>query len=472
MKQYAELKTLFDQANQGHVFQYWDELTSQQQEQFIAQLNGIDVNSIQQFIDLLDNPIDHADDLSSFDPPEIVFLPKTEDEIKNEKKALETGESAISQGKLGVFVVAGGQGSRLGFDGPKGSYPIGPVTERSLFQIFVEKILAANKKYQTNIPYYIMTSEANNKATIDFFKTHNYFGMDPKDIYFFTQKMLPALNEDRKLAMDRKDHLFMSPNGHGGSLLALYESGALDDMKKRGIELISYYQVDNPLIKIVDPRFVGYHLQKGSEASSKTAIKTDPMEKVGIFGMCDGRLRVIEYSDMPHDELHACLADGSLKYDAGSIAIHLFDVDFVYRLAGDGLKLPYHIAHKKIPYVNEAGEIIKPDSSNGYKFETFVFDALQYAEKTLILEIDRKEEFSPVKNATGKDSAVTCRQDMVNLYGKWLEAAGISVAKDSDGNVTQTIEISPLFANDSDNLKEKIDDTFQLDDPMVLGPKD
>lgn len=472
MKSYAELDALLKQNNQEHVLQYWDELTSHQQEQLISQLNHIEIASIQNFIDLLDNPVDHADDLSFFDPPEIIYLPKTEDEIAKENEAIKLGEDAIGQGKLGVFVVAGGQGSRLGFDGPKGSYSIGPVTERSLFQIIVEKILAANKRYQTNIPYYIMTSEANNEATIDFFKSNHYFGMDPQDIYFFTQKMLPALDENQKLAMDRKDHLFMSPNGHGGSLLALFESGALDDMKKRGIEYISYYQVDNPLVKVVDPRFVGHHILKGSEASSKTAIKTDPMEKVGIFGKCNGKLRVVEYSDMPDEELNARIDDGALKYNAGSIAIHLFNVDFVYREVSDGLKLPYHIAHKKIPFVNKTGDIVKPESPNGYKFETFVFDALEHAEETLILEIDRKEEFSPVKNAEGKDSAITCQQDMMNLFARWLEDAGITVHKDNNGNVIEKIEISPLFADNSDELKRKINDSFQLSNPMVLGPKD
>ncbi len=454
-------------AGQKHLFAWWDTISTSEKEQFIQQLQTVDFALMASLAGQLHQE-DEGIDMSRFSPPALYKIPKTKTETENVQLIREQGEDAIKNGQLGIFVVAGGQGSRLGFDGPKGAFPIGPVSNKSLFQIFAEKIQAASKKYNVTIPWYIMTSETNHHATKAFFERHQYFGLNSNDVMFFNQKMLPAVDEQGKLILDAKHHLFMSPNGHGGSLLALYESGALADMQKRGINIISYFQVDNPLAQIVDPVFIGYHLKDCSEMSTKAIKRIDPQEKVGMLGMYKGQLRVVEYSDMRDEDMTAKDKNGDLKYNAGSIGIHLFDVDFVKSIAADGLKLPWHIAHKKIPSVNEQGMTVSPNEPNGYKFETFVFDGLLYAERTVIMQIDKSLEFSPVKNATGKDSPQTTKQDMMNLYASWLEESGIAIQKDYYGNVMRKIEISPLFANSSQELAKKISDNLKIEETLYL----
>lgn len=452
---------------QEHLFKWWEDLSETEKVQLLDQLRTVDLDFMAALTAQIQEP-EISIDMSRFSPPDIYPIPETAEQKEREEKARNMGEEAIRQGRLGIFVVAGGQGSRLGFNGPKGAFPIGPVSQKPLFQIFAEKIQTASRKFNVTIPWYIMTSETNHEATRSFFQKNNYFGLNPQDVYFFNQKMLPAVDEAGRLFLDDKHHLFMSPNGHGGSLLALHDSGALEDMNKRGIDILSYYQVDNPLVQLVDPVFIGYHLMESSQMSTKAIKRIDPHEKVGMLGMYDGRLRVVEYSDMSEEDMTALNENGDLKFNAGSIGIHLFNVQFIKNIASDGLKLPWHIAHKKIPYVNDEGKIIKPDTPNGYKFETFVFDALMYADRTMIMQIDKSIEFSPVKNATGKDSPETTQRDMCYLFGSWFESAGIPVPKDDDGNVQGKIEISPLFANSAEELAGKILGDFIIKDPLYL----
>jgi UDP-N-acetylglucosamine/UDP-N-acetylgalactosamine diphosphorylase len=371
---------------------------------------------------------------------------------------------------VAAFLVAGGQGTRLGYSGPKGKFRISPIKEKSLFQLHAEKILAMSRKYRANIPWYIMTSDTNHQETVDFFETCEYFGLNPKDVVFFSQEMIPALDANGRLILDAKDHIFTNPNGHGGSLSALKKSGALEDMRRRGIDLIFYFQVDNVLVKICDPVFLGYHVQNQAHMSTKVVAKTDPYEKVGVLGRMNGRLGVIEYSDLSDEQKEARNPDGSLKFGAGNIAIHVLNVDFVEQENQGGLRLPWHIAHKKIPYLDENGKRIEPKEPNGYKFETFVFDALGDAEKTVILEVKREEEFSPVKNAQGVDSPATARRDMINLFGSWLEKAGVPIPRDSQNNVKGKIEISALFALDEEELIHKIDPDLKFEGRLYLVP--
>jgi UDP-N-acetylglucosamine/UDP-N-acetylgalactosamine diphosphorylase len=366
------------------------------------------------------------------------------------------GKELIHQGKVAAFVVAGGQGTRLGFDGPKGDFPISPIKNKTLFQIFAEYIAAASKRYKTDYPWYVMTSPLNRAGTEEIFHTNKYYGLEPENVFIFQQGTMPNFIKDGRILMSDKANLSCSPDGHGGSLKALYKSGAVEDMKKRGVEFISYFQVDNPLINIFDPLFIGLHALDKAEMSSKALIKTGPYEKVGNFCLVDGRLTVIEYSDLPDELAEKRNPDGSLAFRLGSIAIHIISRGFIERLNADGFSLPLHRAVKKIPHIDEDGKPVKPARPNGVKLETFVFDAIPLASKSIILETLREEEFAPTKNATGVDSAVTSRKMLIERAASWLESAGLNVPKKPDGSFDCEIEIAPSFALYKDDVVEKL----------------
>lgn len=466
---FAEMRTRIEAAGQGHVFRWWDELNPGSRRRLARQLASVDFDLMDRLSTRLGSDTEHTP--LRLEPPEIIALPRTDEEKRNAREAGAVGESLIRSGKVAAFLVAGGQGTRLGFDGPKGMFPVGPVTGKSLFQMHAEKILAAGRAYGTAIPWYIMTSQTNDDPTRAYFQEHDHFGLPRENVMFFTQEMIPALDGAGKLILDARDHVFMNPDGHGGSLLALVRSGAVEDMKSRGVEVLSYFQVDNVLLRIIDPVFLGHHRMARSEMSSKMVRKRHSRERVGVFGRVDGRLRVIEYSDMSEEDMEARGGAGGLKYDAGSIAIHALDVPFVEEEARDGFRLPYHVAHKRIPFLSDSGELVRPEAPNAYKFETFVFDALRDARNAIVMEVSREEEFSPVKNRTGEDSPRTAKRDLSNFFGRWLEAAGLSVPRDADGNVREAIEISPLLAMDVDAFVPKVPEGIDVRKGLYLGPE-
>jgi UDP-N-acetylglucosamine/UDP-N-acetylgalactosamine diphosphorylase len=294
------------------------------------------------------------------------------------------------------------------------------------------------------------------------FQENDYFGLNPADVILFPQGTMVCFDTKGKILLSEKGCLSTSPDGHGGSLRALYAGGALADMEKRGVEQISYFQVDNPLVYVVDPLFIGLHVLDGAEMSSKAVIKTSPLEKVGNFVLVDGKVTVIEYSDLPEELAHKKNKDGKLMIEYGSIAIHVISRDFVKRINEHGFSLPWHRAVKKVPFINEQGLRVEPAQPNAVKLETFVFDALPLAKKSIILEIDRKEQFAPIKNATGVDSLESSRQLQLERAAKWLTLAGVEVPCHPDGTIDVQVEISPLFALDADELTQKRDQIPQL----------
>ena len=348
-------------------------------------------------------------------------------------------------------MVAGGQGSRLGFDGPKGCFPVGPVSGAPLFFFHARKVLALGKRFGAPVPLYVMTSETNDAATRAFFRDNGYFGLDEKDVFFFVQGMWPALSPDGKIVLDRKDHVFFGPDGHGGTLSALRRSGALEDMVRRGLSTVFYFQVDNPMVEIADPAFIGAHLLADSEFSVKVCAKRDPQEGLGVVVERGGKTQVVEYTELTQEQKNERTADGELRYKYGSVAIHVFSVPFLAREAEAGL--PIHVAHKKVPCVDRAGAAVKPAAPNAYKFEKFIFDALRDARKSICLAFDRENEFSPVKNAEGADSPATCSADLSRKWARWLAAAGHAVQTGADGRPTCKVEIDPAFAADPQTLK-------------------
>ncbi len=452
----AEYKPILDRVSehgQEHVLRFWDELTAGERDLLLEQIKEIDFELLEQHKKMLQKGASYSRGSSGRPaPPPYLPIPESDAEKAAAQRAKETGEDAIRSGNVAAFLVAGGQGTRLGYDGPKGCYPIGPVSGATLFQIHAEKILAARRRYSATIPWAIMTSSTNDQATKEFFTRNDYFGLPREDIYFFSQRMIPTLDAHGRLILDRKNHIFMNPDGHGGSLLALWRSGVLQKLQDRGTEILSYFQVDNALVRVIDPVFIGHHLMAGSEMSSKMVAKKDPDEKVGLFVQLNGGIRVIEYSELSGEQARIRDSQGRLRFRAGSIAIHLIDCAFVKRLTCGGFKLPFHLAFKKIPCLDSHGERIDPEQPNGYKFETFVFDALADTDASVVMEIDRDEEFCPLKNAEGENSPETVRAKIIAYYARWLEAAGTPVPRDTRGAPSIPVEISPLFALDREEF--------------------
>lgn len=451
------IKKLLQEHSQSHLLAFWDHLTPDQRQNLLTQLSSLDWPKIDDYVaDCVKNPPSAKLPVGLAPPEFYPAQPKNAHQRRKHAQARQLGEKLISAEKVAAFVVAGGQGTRLGFDRPKGDLPITPVKNKTLFRIFAETIAAASNKYQATCPWYIMTSPLNHHQTIEIFRKNDYYGLEPNNIFIFQQGTLPNFSFDGKILLADKGQIAASPDGHGGSLKALYLGGAVADMKKRGIELISYWQVDNPLINIFDPLFIGLHALDRAEMSSKTVIKTAPCEKVGNFCIADGRLAVIEYSDLPDDLAEKRNPDGSLAFQLGSIAIHIISTAFVEKLNAHGFSLPVHRAVKKIPHIDGKGNPIKPKKPNGIKLETFVFDALPLAENSIILETIRSQEFAPTKNRTGIDSIETTRQMIIDRAADWLESAGVSVPRRTDGSPDCTLEIAPAFALHKEDVKEKL----------------
>ncbi len=439
---------------QTQLLQFWDELDEQGRVQLRQQIEEIDWARLDQLInECVLNPHQTEIDYHKLEPAP--FFPLVPADPENEKlyaKAAAHGRALLRSGRVCGFTVAGGQGTRLGYDAPKGTYPISPIKGKSLFQLFAESLARGQEKYEVTIPWYIMTSPINDQATREFFSQNDFFGLNAADVHFFPQGTLPAIDYKGKVLLAQKDSIALSPNGHGGSLLALRSSGALQDMEKRGIDIISYWQVDNPLVKMLDPLFLGLHDIQNSAMSSRSLTKTGPFEKLGNFCLLDGKLVVIEYSDMPEDLAKAVDENGNLRFEAGSPAVHILKRQFVEELTEGGLKLPVHRADKKVAFVNDNGQQVQPEAANAVKLEMFIFDALPLAEQTLIVEMSRDEQFAPVKNATGTDSIETCRELMIKRAARWLEAAGIAVPRNEKDDPECVLELSPRRFLDVDDV--------------------
>ena len=463
----AEKQQIIDrayQAGQGDVFRHWDILNNDQKNNLLEQINQIDFSLLKFLI----NDVYRANKNSKKPRLKPAKVRSLRERKKLDAEATKIGEQQLVKGTVAAVLVAGGQSTRLGYDGPKGTFLITPVKQKSLFQLHAEKIVALCRKYHTTIPWYIMTSKLNYLDTLTFFETNNYFGLHKKNIFFFQQELIPAIDRKGRLILDAPEHIFINPNGHGGVLKALWDSGAISDMKQRGIENIFYFQIDNALTKICDPPFIGYHILNNAEMSNKIVQKKYPKEQLGIICTINGSIGVMEYSDLSRDDMFARNSSGKLKYSAGSIAIHMLTVPFIERLNQDGFKLPYHVAKKIIPCLDKDGKFVTPSHKNGIKFETFIFDALPLAQNTLSLEVIREEEFSPVKNLRGVDSPATTRQDMCNLYGNWLENAGFVIPRNKQGNVKIKLEISPLFALDKEDVLAKRKDIKAITENLYL----
>ncbi len=444
---FEQAKQVLEKNDQGHVLRFWDVLDAGERAQLLDQVAGLDFASIARMRGMLTSKSAAA---AAAEPtaPEVVEL--TDDA---RAAAYAAGEAELHAGKVAVLLVAGGQGSRLGYEGPKGAYSIGPVTGRPLFYFHARKIVGLCRRYGVRIPFYIMTSDVNDAATRTHFEDHNYFGLDRNDVTFFMQGMWPALDEKGRIMLDQPGHIFMSPDGHGGTLTALDKDGCLADMERRGINTVFYFQVDNPLVEIADPAFIGLHVVRRADISVKLCAKRDPKEGLGVVVEREGRCEMVEYTELTDEQANRRTAAGELYFKYGSVAIHVFSLPFLKTEAGKAM--PLHLAHKKIPVCSENGTAVQPTKNNGYKFEKFIFDVLPDARAVVNLAFERAEEFSPVKNAAGSDSPATCKHDMQAKWLRWFKAAGIQMPVTAAGAPVFPMEIDPAYALDVTDLKKK-----------------
>ncbi|MFA5251422.1 MAG: UDPGP type 1 family protein [Phycisphaerae bacterium] len=454
---FEKTEKLLKKHNQGHLLAFWEQLNPDQRQNLLAQIERLDFSETDKWVaKYIKNPDSAAISADVSPAPFYSFTPAGPKQERNYSKAKELGRKLISAGKVAAFVVAGGQGTRLGFAGPKGNYPITPVKRKTLFESFAEIIAAVSEKYQTICPWYVMASPLNYAEIKEIFRSNDYYGLNEKDIFIFQQDTLPSFNFDGEILLADKDTIACSPDGHGGSLKSLYKSGAVEDMKRRGVEFISYFQVDNPLINIFDPLFIGLHALDKAEMSSKAVMKSGPKEKVGNFALVDGRVTVIEYSDLPDELAEKRNPDGSLVFGLGSVAIHIINRTFVEKLNAGGFALPLHRAVKEIPHIDRQGNFVESDRPDGVKLESFVFDALPMASNSIILETLRSEEFAPVKNDVGVDSVESAREMIVARSAAWLESAGVAVPRKPNGSADCLVEIAPSFALEKDDVKTKL----------------
>ena len=439
--------------NQEHVLRWWDELATGERSQLLDDIESIPWDTVDPLCQSSPSCQSDTPQPGELSPPNVYPQSPTRDLESLYVEAAELGRQLIRDGKVAAFTVAGGQGTRLGFEGPKGAVTVSPVREKTLFQLFAEMIRTVRTRYEVDVPWYIMTNPANHEQTVGFLKEHDFFGIAESDVVLFSQEMLPTFDFQGRMLLENKHRLALAPDGHGGSLKALVQCGALADLRARGIEVVSYFQVDNPLVKPFDPLFIGLHAKTESEMSTKVASKTHDLERVGNVCVQNGSVVVIEYSNFPEELAHELSSDGSRRYDVGNLAIHLLDVSFLDRVIGQRFALPYHRARKKVKCGDANGHVHEPAEANAEKLETFVFDALAFARNPLLLEVDRAEEFSPVKNKTGEDSLETAVRDQVRRAARWLEAAGVEVPREPGGEPDVTIEIAPAYALEADDVK-------------------
>jgi UDP-N-acetylglucosamine/UDP-N-acetylgalactosamine diphosphorylase len=466
-------------AGQEHLPRFWDELDDAQRALLLDDLDQVDLERCTPLIDSLVRRggktgrnagptggktggntgfTPSPETPGTYEPVDALPATPTGERVEAYAAARRRGVETIRAGRVAAFMVAGGQGTRLGYDGPKGAFRISPLRDAPLFQLFAEQLLGVERRYGTRPAWYIMTSPQNHAATVEFFEANNHFGLSRGDVVFFRQGQMPAFDREGRILLAERHRVALSPDGHGGSLYALRASGALEEMRRRGVDTISYFQVDNPLVHAIDPLFIGLHETSGSEFSSKAVTKADDLERVGNFVKADGKPCVIEYSDLPEATARARNSDGSRRFDAGSIAIHVFNRELVERLTAPGseVRLPWHRAEKKAPTVDESGRPVTPSEPNAVKVEMFVFDAIPLARDPMVLYTPREEEFSPVKNAEGVDSVATAKRDMVRRAARWLEACGVDVPRDEHGEPAAMVEISPAYALDVEDLRGRV----------------
>lgn len=404
-EKFEQVEKILRKTGQEHLLKQYERLTDDKKKQeFLNSILTIDFDAINEIYLNSKKNITNKD----FTIEPIKFIDKEKIDEKEYIEYEKLGREIIKNGKLAVVTMAGGQGTRLGHTGPKGTFDLGLGNHKSIFEILCDTLKAENERYGVSVPWYIMTSDENNAETVEFFEKNNYFGYNKGDIFFFTQSKLPMVDTEGKCLIDEKGNIKEAADGHGGIFKSILKGGALYDMQSRGIEWVFIGGVDNVLVKPVDPVLIGLSIKDNVEAAGKSIIKANPHEKVGIFCKRDGRPSVIEYSEISDELAEERLENGELKYAESHILCNLFSLNAINKIAS--IDLPYHVAFKKAKYIDNDGNLIISDKPNAYKFESFIFDAFEKLDDLVVLRVKRENEFAPVKNAEGEDSPETARK--------------------------------------------------------------
>ncbi|XP_060665998.1 UDP-N-acetylhexosamine pyrophosphorylase isoform X2 [Drosophila nasuta] len=462
MTDYQTLHTRLAQVGQEHLLKFWPELTTDERSALERDINELNLNEIKMYFDratisMNENGIKLDDRLQPIPDDQILSIARTSEDKLNSYR--EEGLQQISDGRVAVLLMAGGQGTRLGFDQPKGMYDVGLESHNTLFRIQAERILKLGQLAEEltgkrgHIVWYIMTSEHTKQPTLAYFEANNYFGLQEENVLLFEQGSLPCFDYDGRIILDEKHRVSRSPDGNGGIYRAMQVSGILDDMQQRGIRYLHAHSVDNILIKVADPVFIGYCAQEKADCAAKVVEKSAPNEAVGVVAIVDGKYQVVEYSEISAKTAEMRNSDGRLTFSAGNICNHFFTADFLQKIGSTyERELKLHVAKKKIPFVDNAGKRLTPDKPNGIKIEKFVFDVFEFAEKFVAMEVPREEEFSALKNAdaAGKDCPSTARADLHRLHRKYIENAGGIVHGD-------ICEIAPSVSYAGENLAHLVE---------------
>lgn len=395
----TEAKAKLEKYGQEHVLKYYDELSEAQKEALLEQIAATDMS-------ILDS-CRHREELAKKGVISPLAAMQLSEIKEKEEEFTKVGLDAIRAGKVGAVLLAGGMGTRLGSDNPKGMYNVGLTRELYIFECLINKLLEVVRQADTWIHLFVMTSDKNNDATISFLKEHKFFGYQEEYVHFFEQEMAAATDYSGKIYLEEKGKLSTSPNGNGGWFISMKNAGLLDFVEKQGIEWMNVFAVDNVLQRIADPCFVGATIEKNCTVGAKVVRKNAPDEKVGVMCLEDGRPSIVEYYELTEDLMNARDENGDPAYNFGVILNYLFYVPELIRISDR--QLPLHIVEKKIPYLNEAGELVKPEAPNGYKFENLVLDMIHQMSSCLPFEVVREKEFAPIKNKTGVDSVESAR---------------------------------------------------------------
>jgi UDP-N-acetylglucosamine/UDP-N-acetylgalactosamine diphosphorylase len=460
---------------QQHLLAFWDRLTAAERAHLAGQIEEIDPELFRELqAEFREHQRSGASENSKWaalaaraDSPPAMRLDGSGARFSADA-ARAAGAELLRAGQVGMILVAGGLGTRLGFDQPKGMLPLGPLSKRTLFQILLEQLQAVGRRYGVRIPLYVMTSPATDVVTRRFLSEKRWFGLPPDDGRIFCQATMWAVDERfERMLLEAPGSLFTGPDGHGGMLAALAKSGCLADAQRRGIQHFFYGQIDNPLLQVCDELLLGSHVLAGSDMTTQVVRKRDPLERVGNVVSIDGKVQVIEYSDLPEEFARQTSRDGGLKLWAGNLAVHAFDAEFLARSARQKHALPFHYARKKVACLDAAANVVEPEKPNAIRFERFIFDLLPLARQALVVEADPAEAFAPVKNSDDEptDNARLARSAMMAQARRRLRAGGVQIADD------MPVEINPLWAGTAQEIRERLPTGGVISEPTYFSPE-
>ena len=456
------------EAGQGHLFESWDDLGQEEQRKLIQDLRAVNYQLVKRLLHQLRQGQNSEMDLGMLAVSEIERLPEAAAGGNGNGAAdsFSVARNAFREGKVALFLLAGGTGLGSGSE-PTGMLPIGPISGKSLFQLHAEKIRALNRRYKTSLPLHIVIHPDYLEETSEFFKGEHHFGLNPSDVHFVPQPLLPLIDRRGRFLRSRQGRLALSPSGHGGVLDQYLDSDGTENFRDDGVEYLFFFQVDNPLVQIGDPAFLEHHINGGYEVSSKCIDRLADEDGLGVFCRIGDTTGVIKYVDLPEEERNGQAEDGRPRYPIGNMAAHIFNLDFIARIHSEKLHLSFHKTEKTVEFIDRRGELVRPTEPNCYEFSCCIYDALWSAEKSCIVYADREAEFSPIMQMGGESSSLSAQRDLSKMYAGWLQRCGVEFTGKAR-EVPPMVEISPLYALNEAELKSRSDLPGEITDDILL----